>query len=128
MSYKKYLLINGKRFGPYNYESYRDKKGNVKKRYIGKYKDSPYKLIIKTAYIFLILLFFISLAFIVIYFSTNFILEYNWYLLLSANSYFLIKILFILILILSIIVTSVVILYRRFREETKQNYPKIYDF
>jgi len=35
MAYKKYKYKNGKRFGPYYYESYRDEDGNVKKRYVG---------------------------------------------------------------------------------------------
>jgi len=35
MAYKKYFYKNGKRFGPYFYESYRDKEGKVKKKYIG---------------------------------------------------------------------------------------------
>jgi len=36
MSYKRVVERNGKKYGPYRYESYRDKDGNVKKRYIGK--------------------------------------------------------------------------------------------
>jgi len=35
MAYKKYLKRNGKRVGPYYYESYRDENGKVKKRYLG---------------------------------------------------------------------------------------------
>jgi len=35
MVYKRYFYKNGKKFGPYYYESYRDKHGNVKKRYFG---------------------------------------------------------------------------------------------
>lgn len=34
MAYKKYFNINGKRYGPYYYESYRDETGKVRKRYI----------------------------------------------------------------------------------------------
>ena len=34
MVYKKYITRNGKTFGPYYYESYRDKNGNVKSRFI----------------------------------------------------------------------------------------------
>jgi len=34
MAYKKYLTINGKKYGPYYYQSYRDKDGKVKKRYV----------------------------------------------------------------------------------------------
>ncbi|MFH0711811.1 MAG: LamG-like jellyroll fold domain-containing protein, partial [archaeon] len=35
MAYKRYFYRNGKKFGPYYYESYRDENGDVKKRYIG---------------------------------------------------------------------------------------------
>lgn len=41
MAYKRYFKRDGKTFGPYYYESYRDKNGDVKKRYIG--KDNPEK-------------------------------------------------------------------------------------
>ena len=40
MVYKKFIKRVGKRFGPYFYESYRDKKGHVKTRYVSiKNKD-----------------------------------------------------------------------------------------
>ena len=35
MAYKRYFYRNGKKFGPYYYESYRDKNGKVKKKYVG---------------------------------------------------------------------------------------------
>ncbi|MBT3985782.1 hypothetical protein HOE91_05795 [archaeon] len=35
MAYKRYFYRNGKKFGPYYYESYRDEDGKVKKKYIG---------------------------------------------------------------------------------------------
>jgi len=35
MAYIRYFKRNGKVFGPYYYESYRDKNGKVKKRYVG---------------------------------------------------------------------------------------------
>jgi len=35
MAYKRYFYKNGKKFGPYYYESYRDKNGIVRKRYVG---------------------------------------------------------------------------------------------
>jgi uncharacterized membrane protein len=35
MAYKKYHYRNGKRYGPYYYESYRDEKGIVRKKYVG---------------------------------------------------------------------------------------------
>jgi len=42
MAYKRYFYRNGKKIGPYYYESYRDKTGKVKKRYVGtKNPDSP---------------------------------------------------------------------------------------
>jgi hypothetical protein len=34
MAYKKYIKRDGKLFGPYYYESYRDSDGNVKTRYL----------------------------------------------------------------------------------------------
>ena len=40
MVYKKYITKDGKRFGPYLYESYRDKDGNVKTRYVSGPEDS----------------------------------------------------------------------------------------
>ncbi len=36
MAYKRYFYRNGKKFGPYYYESFRDENGKVKKRYIGR--------------------------------------------------------------------------------------------
>lgn len=41
MAYKRYFYRNGKKFGPYYYESYRDKNGEVKKRYLG--RENPDK-------------------------------------------------------------------------------------
>ena len=35
MAYKKYIKRDGKVFGPYYYESYRDKNGKVRKKYVG---------------------------------------------------------------------------------------------
>jgi len=35
VAYKRYFYRNGKKFGPYYYESYRDKSGKVRKRYVG---------------------------------------------------------------------------------------------
>ena len=35
MVYAKYIVVKGKKYGPYYYESYRDKEtGEVKKRYV----------------------------------------------------------------------------------------------
>jgi hypothetical protein len=36
MGHQRYVIKNGKRYGPYTYHSYRDEYGNVKKRYLGK--------------------------------------------------------------------------------------------
>jgi hypothetical protein len=35
MAYKRFVYKNGKKFGPYYYESFRDADGNVQKRYVG---------------------------------------------------------------------------------------------
>ena len=39
MSYKRVVKRKGKSYGPYVYESYRDKDGKVKKRYLGKFEE-----------------------------------------------------------------------------------------
>jgi hypothetical protein len=39
MGHKRYVVKNGKVYGPYLYESYRDSQGNVKKRYLGRHSD-----------------------------------------------------------------------------------------
>jgi hypothetical protein len=39
MGHKRYVVKNGKVYGPYIYESYRDSHGNVKKRYLGRHRD-----------------------------------------------------------------------------------------
>jgi hypothetical protein len=44
MAYKRYFKRNGKTFGPYYYESYRDENGDVKKRYIGKINPDKKKI------------------------------------------------------------------------------------
>lgn len=36
MAYKRFFHRNGKTFGPYYYESYRDKTGKIKKKYVGR--------------------------------------------------------------------------------------------
>ena len=46
MAYKKFIRKNGKLFGPYYYESYRDADGKVRKRYVG--TKNPDKFIRKT--------------------------------------------------------------------------------
>ena len=39
MSYKRVVKKKGKSYGPYVYESYRDKDGKVQKRYLGKFEE-----------------------------------------------------------------------------------------
>jgi len=36
MGHQRYVVKNGKVYGPYTYHSYRDENGDVKKRYLGK--------------------------------------------------------------------------------------------
>jgi hypothetical protein len=71
MAYKRYFYRNGKRFGPYYYESYRDNSGKVKKRYIGttdpdekKYsrKKPNKKTVTPTRQIFILSMIFILVA------------------------------------------------------------------
>ena len=47
MSYKRVVRKEGKTYGPYRYESYRDKDGKVKKRYLGKIEDRKEKVFSK---------------------------------------------------------------------------------
>jgi len=48
MAYKRYVKRGGKVCGPYYYESYRDKNGKVKKRYIGTIKPHSKKHVVPT--------------------------------------------------------------------------------
>ena len=48
MSYKKYVKKGGKSFGPYYYESFRDKSGKVKRRYLGTEDPNEQKSIVHT--------------------------------------------------------------------------------
>ncbi|MGV8152520.1 MAG: LamG-like jellyroll fold domain-containing protein, partial [Candidatus Nanoarchaeia archaeon] len=57
MAYKRYFYKNGKKLGPYYYESYRDKTGKVKKRYVGTL-DPDKKQVTPTKKIFILLLIF----------------------------------------------------------------------
>lgn len=45
MTFKRYITINGKRYGPYSYKSYRDKNGRVKNYYFGKKENRSYSII-----------------------------------------------------------------------------------
>ena len=65
MAYKKYIKRGGKTFGPYYYESYRDKDGKVKKKYVGttdpnKKKNKEHNLGKSKTLIFLGLIFILA--------------------------------------------------------------------
>ncbi|MBT3642700.1 LamG domain-containing protein [archaeon] len=47
MSYEKFVIKKGKKYGPYIYESYRDSDGHVKKRYLGKGTEKKKSLVSK---------------------------------------------------------------------------------
>ena len=47
MAYKKYIYREGKKFGPYYYESYRDKDGKIRKKYLGTEDPNDKKKITK---------------------------------------------------------------------------------
>ena len=54
MAYKRYIKINGKVYGPYEYHSYRDKDGSVKSKYlrkIDKIKEENIQLKKKTRFL-----------------------------------------------------------------------------
>jgi len=75
MAYKRYVYKKGKKFGPYFYESYRDKNGIVRKRYVGtkdpderKFLNKSKKLVVPTE-LLLIFGFLILGLFFVIGFS-----------------------------------------------------------
>ena len=55
MGHQRYVLKNGKTYGPYLYESYRDSSGNVKKRYMGKGSDAKRGEILSKSFIFLLI-------------------------------------------------------------------------
>ncbi|MDP2947432.1 MAG: hypothetical protein Q8N88_04920, partial [Nanoarchaeota archaeon] len=70
MSYKRVIEKKGKSYGPYIYQSYRDKDGNVKKRYLGKVKNTERKA---SDYLVFIYIFFgIFFLLIVVGYSTSF--------------------------------------------------------
>ena len=74
MVYKKYIKRDGKVFGPYYYESYRDKNGKVKTRYV----DSPKKeKTINSKSTLIKNKFFIALFFVALLFLSTFSLFYN---------------------------------------------------
>src|SRR3989339_1442984 len=67
MAYKRYFYKNGKTYGPYYYESYRDENGKVRKRYVAAPLDKDdksfftptifnYKLLILFGIFFVLLL------------------------------------------------------------------------
>ncbi|MFA7707701.1 MAG: hypothetical protein WCX73_02020, partial [Candidatus Pacearchaeota archaeon] len=52
MAYKRFFYRNGNKFGPYYYESYRDKNGKVRKKYVGTI-DPDKKLVTPTKKLFI---------------------------------------------------------------------------
>ncbi len=71
MGHKRYVIKNGKTYGPYLYESYRDKNGNVKKRYLGRDSDVKKGNNISIVVIMLLLM-FLSLFMLVTLFFNKF--------------------------------------------------------
>ena len=63
MGHQRYVVKNGKVYGPYTYHSYRDENGNVKKRYLGK-QHKEYKKGELFSVSFFALLFLVSVGFI----------------------------------------------------------------
>lgn len=67
MVYKTYIKRNGKKFGPYYYETYRDENGKVRSRYVknpskkSKPKRKSKKLNLSNIFLIIILLFFAGL-------------------------------------------------------------------
>ena len=67
MAYKKYIKRGNRKFGPYYYESYRDKDGNVRKRYVGRTLEK--KRVAPTNFKLILLIFLvISIALIIFLF------------------------------------------------------------
>ncbi|MEM4330642.1 MAG: hypothetical protein QW273_01380, partial [Candidatus Pacearchaeota archaeon] len=66
MAYKRYFFKNGKIYGPYYYESYRDKDGKVRKRYVGvkDFKERKNYLLVSVLIFFFVIsfLYLISLS------------------------------------------------------------------
>ena len=63
MGHQRYVVKNGKVYGPYTYQSYRDENGKVKKRYFGKqHREVKKGELISVS--FFILLFLVSISFI----------------------------------------------------------------
>ncbi len=63
MGHQRYVVKNGKVYGPYTYHSYRDENGNVKKRYLGKHQQQEFKKGELISISFFGLLFLISIGF-----------------------------------------------------------------
>jgi hypothetical protein len=57
MGHKRYVVKNGKVYGPYIYESYRDSEGNVKKRYLGRHHESKQGEFMSLGFIALVMFF-----------------------------------------------------------------------
>ena len=63
MGHQRYVVKNGKIYGPYTYHSYRDENGDVKKRYLGKQQREVKKgELISVSFFILLFLVSISLA------------------------------------------------------------------
>ena len=76
MVYKKYVKQNGKKFGPYYYESYRDSKGKVKSRFVSNSKKlDKIKDRIKQNKNFLILLLILLILTTIILISLKYIVK-----------------------------------------------------
>ncbi len=78
MVFKRYIHRNGKKFGPYYYESYRDEKGNTHTKYLENYKEpravtSENNLFKKHSMLFILLgaiiIIFLSISFLSYQFS-----------------------------------------------------------
>ena len=68
--YKKYIKRGGKVFGPYYYESYRDKEGNIKTRYVENPAGHYKKLTKKTGFALLFVCFLAVLILAVVLVKT----------------------------------------------------------
>ena len=82
MSYKRVIKKRGKTYGPYVYESYRDEKGIVRKRYLGKKQPR----INKQKKFLLGVLFLFALSFIFLSYTTNFSFNLLGYAILHNSS------------------------------------------
>jgi len=74
MGYKRIIEKKGESYGPYIYESYRDKGGNVKKRYLGKAKTENQNR--KSIFIFVVsIIFIVTFLYLGVGYTTDFLLD-----------------------------------------------------